>query len=92
MHKIILQYGVLTLVILFGVIFAETGLVFIPFLPGDSLLFAASTFAAIGSINVNLLFILLTIAAILGDTVNCWIGNYHGPRVFDRLSLKNLQI
>lgn len=84
LNEIILQYGTVTYVILFAVIFAETGLVFTPFLPGDSLLFAAGTFAAIGSFNVHLLFIMLTIAAILGDTLNYWVGKYLGPKVFEK--------
>jgi membrane-associated protein len=79
---IISDYGVWTYAILFLIIFLETGFVVTPFLPGDSLLFAAGTFAVIGSLNVWLLFILLGIAAVLGDTVNYSIGNYIGDRAF----------
>lgn len=84
LNEIIQQYGVITYVILFFVIFAETGFVFTPFLPGDSLLFAAGTFAALGSFNVNILFAILAIAAVLGDTINYWIGHFLGVKLFDK--------
>lgn len=81
--NIINQYGVWTYAILFLIIFMETGFVVTPFLPGDSLLFAAGTFAALGSLNVWLLIVLLMIAAIVGDTVNYWIGHYLGDRAYN---------
>ena len=81
---IIQTYGTLSYVILFFVIFMETGFVVTPFLPGDSLLFAAGAFAAQGSFSIPLLFILLIIAAFLGDTVNYWIGHFLGPKVFEK--------
>ena len=81
--NIINQYGVWTYAILFLIIFMETGFVVTPFLPGDSLLFAAGTFAALGSLNVWLLIVLLMIAAIVGDTMNYWIGHYLGDRAYN---------
>ena len=74
--------GIWSYVIIFLIIFCETGLVVTPILPGDSLLFAIGTFAALGSFDITMVLILLTIAAIAGDTVNYWIGNYLGPKVF----------
>jgi membrane-associated protein len=83
LDTIITQYGAWTYGILFVVIFIETGLVVTPFLPGDSLLFAAGTFAALGSLNVWYLVGLLMVAAILGDTVNYSIGHYLGERAYN---------
>lgn len=82
LNLVIQTYGTGTYLLLFAIIFMETGLVVTPFLPGDSLLFAAGTFAGLGSLNVVLLFLLLTTAAIIGDTVNYWVGHFIGPRAF----------
>ena len=79
---VITRYGTWTYLILLFVIFMETGFVVTPFLPGDSLLFAAGTFAALGALDIRLLFVLLFLAAFLGDTANYWIGHTLGPRVF----------
>ena len=79
--EIISNYGAVTYAILFLIIFVETGLVFVPFLPGDSLLFVAGAFAALGSLNVFSLLILLAVAAVLGDTCNYWIGHFFGERI-----------
>jgi membrane-associated protein len=84
LNELILQYGTLTYGILFSIIFAETGFVFTPFLPGDSLLFAAGTFAARGSFNVHLLFFILASAAFIGDNVNYWVGKKLGTKLFER--------
>lgn len=82
LDKIIQDYGGWTLGFLFLIIFMETGFVVTPFLPGDSLIFAAATFAARGSLNPWLMFILLAIAAVAGDTVNYWIGHKVGARAY----------
>lgn len=80
--QVVQTYGAWTYAILFAIIFMETGLVVTPFLPGDSLLFAAGAVAAIGGLNVHGLFVLVAVAAILGDTANYWIGHKVGPRAF----------
>lgn len=81
--EIISNYGVWAYGILFLIIFAETGFVFTPFLPGDSLLFAAGAFAALGSFNLIILLLVLMIAAVLGDTANYWIGHFFGQNIVD---------
>jgi membrane-associated protein len=81
--QIISTYGAWTYAILFTIIFIETGLVIFPFLPGDSLLFAAGTFAALGALNIWFLLGLLMFAAVLGDTVNYSIGHYLGDRAYN---------
>lgn len=75
-------------VVLFTIIFAETGLVVAPFLPGDSLLFIAGTLAGSGHLNIIIAYVVLIIAAILGDTANYWIGHYIGPKVFEQQNSK----
>jgi membrane-associated protein len=80
--EIVVAYGGWTYALLFLIIFCETGLVVTPFLPGDSLLFATGALAANGSMNVVFLMVLLIVAAILGDSVNYWIGSTVGTRVF----------
>jgi len=81
---VIRNYGIWTYAIFFVVIFLETGFVVTPFLPGDSLLFAAGAFASLGSLDLKWLIVVLSIAAIIGDTVNYWIGYVTGPRVFSK--------
>lgn len=87
---VIHSYGMWTYLVLFLIIFCETGLVVTPILPGDSLLFAAGAFAAIGALDVMWLFILLTAAAVAGDTINYWVGSYIGPKIFHKENVRFL--
>ncbi len=83
LNNIIQIYGIWTSVLLFAVIFCETGLVITPFLPGDSLIFAAGAFAATGDLNIFVLYFGLCVAAIAGNIVNYQIGRLVGPKVFE---------
>jgi membrane-associated protein len=85
---VIQQYGFWTYLLLFLIIFCETGLVVTPILPGDSLLFVCGTFAARGSLTPESLIIILCIAAISGDTVNYWIGYWLGPNTLQKKNLR----
>lgn len=82
--NIINLFGPFTYIILFLIIFAETGLVVTPFLPGDSLIFAVGTLAGGGYLNILIIYSIMLVAAILGDTVNYWIGHHFGRRVFTK--------
>lgn len=79
--ELVTQYGMTTYLILFLIVFCETGLVVTPILPGDSLLFAAGALAGLAALDVKLLLVILFVAAVLGDTLNYHIGKYFGPRV-----------
>ncbi|MCC4115602.1 DedA family protein [Aromatoleum toluclasticum] len=82
LEALVSAYGIWIYAILFAVIFSETGFVVTPFLPGDSLLFIAGALAALGNMDISLLILTLTAAAVLGNTVNYSIGRYFGPKVF----------
>ena len=90
LDTIIQQYGVWTYLILFLIIFCETGLVVTPILPGDSLLFAVGTFAARDALDLGLLLVLLSVAAVAGDTVNYAIGYRVGPQIFRKEGVRFL--
>ena len=82
LEAVVQSYGPWVYALLFAIIFVETGLVVMPFLPGDSLLFVAGTIAGVGGLDIGVLLVLLTTAAIVGDAVNYSVGRYFGPKVF----------
>jgi len=82
LEAVVAQYGVWIYALLFAIIFVETGVVVMPFLPGDSLLFVCGALAAVGGMSLPLLIVLLIVAAVLGDAVNYSVGHYFGPKVF----------
>jgi len=88
LNQLIVNYGVWSYAILFAIVFSETGLVVAPFLPGDSLLFAAGALAASGSLDAFWLFVTLSIAAIAGNTANYWIGAAVGPGIFRKRGVR----
>jgi len=88
MDFVIKNYGFWTYLLLFLIIFSETGFVVIPFLPGDSLIFAAGAFAALGSFNVVMLFLTLSLAAVVGDTVNYFIGKSIGRTLYTKEKIR----
>ena len=88
LSEIIQNYGALTYALLFLIVFCETGLVFLPFLPGDSLLFAAGAFAAKGDMTVGILFVSLAFSAVMGDMLNYQVGRYLGPKLAGQKTLK----
>ena len=88
--EIVSAYGALSYFLLFAVIFIETGLVFVPFLPGDSLLFAAGAISAISSLNIYTLIILLWMAAFLGDTTNYFVGKFLGEKISNKVNQEYL--
>lgn len=82
LEAVVAQYGTWVYALLFTIVFVETGLVIMPFLPGDSLLFVSGAVAAVGGLSLPTLMILLVCACLLGDNCNYWIGRYFGPKVF----------
>lgn len=88
LSQIVAAYGTLTYGLLFAIVFAETGFIVTPFLPGDSLLFAAGAISALGSLNIVFVTFLLSIAAIIGDTVNYWVGHFLGQKIVDNPKIR----